>query len=382
MEGAPAVRQTATGQNEANRVCVRCKEAESVTTIRSEPLCKECFKKYIHTKVVKRMETFRVRNVPSDGQRRLLLPLSLGISSLTLLHVLHLHLARQKNRTGQTGFDLIVLWIDLSHSGTQSRDPLLDAAKRMFPQHTFISSSITDVWTSVLSSLYSQDTQLGHDGNLPSLPEFLSSLPSATSRADVSEHFKKRLVVNIAKHNNCEAVLWGHTATRLAEQTLAETAKGRGFSLSGQISDGDSALGIPFYYPLRDLFRKELVAHAELVEGQLCVFLGPNDKKQAVSTRDSSIDALMTSYIDSVERGYPSIVANVVRTAGEKLTKRPPQSSNVCAICLLPYHDDLEPTGQSNGNTSQFQLCYGCRQSVPQGCLTGLFEKPSISDKR
>lgn len=79
------------------------------------------------------------------------------------------------------------------------------------------------------------------------LMHLLSSLPSTTSRMDILSILRTRLIVEIAKKEGCAAVLWGDSTTRLAQKTLAETAKGRGFSIPWQTADGDSPFGM---YPL------------------------------------------------------------------------------------------------------------------------------------
>lgn len=72
----------------------------------------------------------------------------------------------------------------------------------------------------------------------------LGALASPTSRTDVLAVLRARLVVEIAKREGCEGVLWGDTTTRLAEKTLGETAKGRGFSIPWRTADGDSPFGM------------------------------------------------------------------------------------------------------------------------------------------
>lgn len=75
------------------------------------------------------------------------------------------------------------------------------------------------------------------------LQRLFSALPSPTSRMDLLSILRTRLIVEVAKSRGCEAVLWGDTTTKLAEKTLAETAKGRGFSLPWVMRDGESPYG-------------------------------------------------------------------------------------------------------------------------------------------
>jgi cytoplasmic tRNA 2-thiolation protein 2 len=168
---------------------------------------------------------------------------------------------------------------------------------------------------------------------------------------------QRRLVVNLAKEHNCEAILWGDSTTRLAERTLAETAKGRGFSLPWIVADGDSPHRTQFYYPMRDLLSKEIEAFASLVAPQLDDLILAEEKKPAVSTKNTTIDELMKQYFESVERDYPSIVANVVKTAG-KLELVPLSGiDKQCELCEMPLL----------GNAPEkSRLCYGCVRTLPQ----------------
>jgi cytoplasmic tRNA 2-thiolation protein 2 len=94
-------------------LCRRCQENEVIISIRTEPVCKDCFSKYVQTKIVKRMETFRVKNSEPGKERTLLLPLSFGPSSTALLYVVSRHLKGQIEKTGRTGFKLHIIHVQL-----------------------------------------------------------------------------------------------------------------------------------------------------------------------------------------------------------------------------------------------------------------------------
>lgn len=69
------------------------------------------------------------------------------------------------------------------------------------------------------------------------LRDLMTALPSPTSRMDLVELLRRRLVVGIAKARECVGVLWGDTTTKLAQRTLAQTAKGRGFAVPMVVGD-------------------------------------------------------------------------------------------------------------------------------------------------
>jgi cytoplasmic tRNA 2-thiolation protein 2 len=299
------------------------------------------------------MESFRVRHFKPGEEPTLLLSLSLGASSTVLLHLLSEHLKGQVDKTGRTGFKLLVLCVHDPNS-TVDRVRELEKVKSRYPDHIYVSSQLSDIFS------FESTTELfggsAEATNVENYEGFLKSLSSATSRADAAQILKRRLIVNVAKERKCEAVLWGDSTTKLAERTLSETAKGRGFSLPWIVADGESPHGVQFYYPMRELLSKEIEAYASLVEPPLDELVLAEKSKPAVSTKNTTIDELMKQYFESVERDYPSIVANVVKTAG-KLQQTPlSETEQQCELCEMPLLDNAP---------QQSRLCYGCIRTLP-----------------
>ena len=344
-------------------LCRRCQANEPTITIRTEPLCNDCFSKYVSTKVVKRMESFRVRHSEPGRERTLLLPLSFGAGSTVLLHLLSRHLQGQAEKTGRTGFKLHVLHVDdvSNSSAANGSDGRLERVKERFPGHAYSSVPLSDV-SSVedLSALLpSTRTNEPSDGkeNL-SVEDLLSSLDSPTSRTDTAQILRRKLILNFAKANSCQAILWGDSTTRLAERILADTAKGRGYSLPWTVADGESPHGVPFYFPMRDLLSKEIASFASAIDPPLDDLIGKDENKQTISMRDATIDGLMKQYFESVERDYPSIVANVVKTAGKLQQVSPSEVEMQCELCDLPLLDAAP---------EKSRLCYGCIRTLGKG---------------
>jgi cytoplasmic tRNA 2-thiolation protein 2 len=201
-------------------------------------------------------------------------------------------------------------------------------------------------------------------------------MPSATSRADLITTLLTQLLVDVTKKGGCESILFGDSTTRLAEKTLTETAKGRGFSLPWQVSDGMSPYGIGFNYPLRDLLKKELVEFSSLTIPSLAdLIIYPNSASYvSVSSKSITIDDLMVQYFESVEENYPSIVANVVRTSS-KLKPLATGDTIACGLCGLPVTEGTDGIfgwgGDQNSHSRRVKqnghnniLCYGCSRSI------------------
>ncbi|KAH7083747.1 cytoplasmic tRNA 2-thiolation protein 2 [Paraphoma chrysanthemicola] len=372
-----------------NEYCRRCKDNISVLLVRSEPLCHDCFARYVHTKAIKRLESFRVNFAASpDQQRKILVPLSFGTSSTTLLHILDLHLKTQKSKTGRTGFAISVICVDETGQDSASIERL-ERVRKQYPEHAYTTLPLHDVFRLVPdgSSLTNLVPASGDHENLSPqemLSRLIASLTSATARADVLHTLRTRLVVEYAKQNACESILWGDSTTRLAEKTLSETAKGRGFSLPWQISDGASPMGINFLYPMRDVLKKELISYIGLADQELASLVyepSPGATQASTSSKNTTIDDLMKQYFESVEENFPSIVSNVVRTTGKLETPQGTALEPCCILCSMPVpgakfgihgwggdqHDGSN--GASMGTTST--LCYGCTRSIPQSSADG-----------
>ncbi|KAL7268955.1 Cytoplasmic tRNA 2-thiolation protein 2 [Rhizina undulata] len=392
---APIPDAAASGPSAA-QLCKRCKENPGILNVRTEYICSDCFDKYLRSKCIKRMENHRVRYGECSG-RKLLLPISFGISSTTLLHFIDNQLKNQLERVGNYGYDVLIVYVDESILDPDSPPRThLELVKARFPDAgRYIAVGIEDIYNykSVLLETLAENgmKEVKIEGSDPAaaLKSLLSALPSATSRIDILTILRTRLLTQLAKHHSCEAILWGDSTTRLAEKTLAETAKGRGFSIPWQTADGMSPYGITNTYPLRDILKKELATYVTLTLPTsapllpLCVAYNSQPKysaNAAASGRNITIDELMTQYFETIEEQYPSIVANVVRTAGKLL---PPRTGNDldCRICGLPGDGGggeltlsaltlnsgvaVKNGREENrsGGVGEGRMCYGCARS-------------------
>ncbi|CZS99358.1 related to Cytoplasmic tRNA 2-thiolation protein 2 [Rhynchosporium graminicola] len=343
---------------------------------------KKCFTQYITTKAIKRMETYKIRS-STITPKKLLFPLSFGPCSAALLHILDDHLRGQFERMNRNAYELHVVHIHLYLEAADRLESarLLERYKARFPRHTYSSKGLEDAllldnidWKSLgMPPPTEQESQkLGTE----KLHALVASMPSATSRKDIATTLLTRLLVDVAKRNGCESILFGDSTTKLAEKTLTETAKGRGFSLPWQVSDGLSSYGIGFNYPLRDILKKELVQFSSLTTPPLTDLVVHRDASSNISasSKMTTIDDLMVQYFESVEENYPSIVANVVRTSN-KLQPLSGESTTACGLCGLPVSEGTDGIfgwgGDQNSDSRPIKsdsensvLCYGCSRSI------------------
>jgi len=375
-------------------LCKRCHTEPVAISVRTEPVCKACFSKYVQTKIVKRLETFRVKNSSPGKERTLLVPLSFGPASTALLRVLSRHLKGQVAKTGRTGFKLHVLHLLQPHEDAAASKARLARVQALYPDHVYSTLALSSIAsdpqlaatllpTSLqepLATLRLQSTSPSTSSPSPSLSSsdddnllttLLATLPTPTSRSDARALLQRKLTLHHARATACAAVLFSDTTTRLAERILSETAKGRGFALPWVVADGESPLGVPVYYPVRELLSKEVGAYVGFLEedegegglnGDLVVRDGDGDgsgsgKGGAVPTmmRNSTIDELTRQYFGGVEVDYPSIVANVVRTTGKLEARTLGEVEAHCELCDLPLE------GQA---PERSRLCYGCIRTM------------------
>ena len=348
--------------------------------------------KYVTTKIIKRMDDFKVRGGTKDKQRKILLPLSFGTCSITLLHILDQQLRIQLERTNRTGYELHILFVDHASASGQLMDAhFIDLIKNKYPLNMFSTLLLEDIFNyqfppDELNAFSIIDTHEQSDvsemkSNTERLKTFLASLPSITSQTDLVNVLRTRVIVEFAKANGCECIAWGDSATRLAEKTLSETAKGRGYSLPWQTCEGLSPYGVTFNFPMRDLLRKEIVTYSSMTYPPLEPLIVPQQaiSQSSISSKNMTIDDLMGQYFGSVEENYPSIVANVVRTSSKLQTPGQSSESITCKICELPVDSQSQGLHGWGGNqedilngssTQKSSLpqdtvyCYGCARSV------------------
>lgn len=343
--------------------------------------------------------------------KRILVGLSLGPSSAVLVDILKDQIDSQvKKRPGCSPmFEGVVVHVDTDLSPTSRggadggedesslSQTLLDGFAERYPLFKFLRVPLTAVldldtidWTA-LSVTPSRDPGVGADERLR---DFFARLPSTTSKADMLRLFVRHILISTALKEDCRALVLGCSTTALAELTLGETAKGRGFSIPWMAGDGPltiqrfrapgegsaangttseetvkSSAQLSVYYPNRETFRNELIRYTTLVDPPLTELITPagaSGTSAVVSHRDVSIDDVMTRYFADVEVQYPSIVANVVRTTG-KLERKGTAEEKCCGLCSMGL-DELGDErwkgemGEDNGEVDT--LCYGCERAL------------------
>lgn len=280
---------------------------------------------------------------------------------------------------------------------------LLEQFKERYPRFQFLRVPLYDAlelasidWSSLPVAPSAEESLAPAER----LRDFFARLPSTTSRSDVLRLLIRHVLIAIALRKDCRALLLGSSTTALAELTLGETAKGRGFSLPWMINDGPvpiqrfrpvnkqgekpaeesaekgsaargQAASLPIYYPNRELFRNELKQYTTLTELPLTDLISPASmapSSAVISHKDVSIDEVMTRYFTEVEENYPSIVANVVRTTAKLERASDHSEEQYCGLCGMGLDElgDERWKGEIGdvGCGQDQTLCYGCSRAT------------------
>ncbi|KAL2836382.1 hypothetical protein BJX68DRAFT_36886 [Aspergillus pseudodeflectus] len=368
---------------ELSSPCMDCRDNEAIFLIRSRRLCRDCYTRFVGYKVLRRTEQYRLRkSVPGAARGKLLLPLSCGLASSVLLHMIHTQMKEQRSRPhAPDGFDLHVLIID-PQSISSSNLPLgeaLESLQQRFPLASFTQLSLHTIWELVpdlrdvfpgyAGEDFRDDSSLSPKERLDA---FRASISSNTSAADVDSVLLTRLIVAFAKSINCFGIIWGDSDDRLAAKTLASVAKGRGSSLTWQVSDGMTPFGLEFSFPLRDLFTAELQNYADSFSELADIIIPDAPFSDNILTKNLSIDQLMLRYVSSQGAKYPGVMSNVTRTANKLQASRMSTNGSRCALCdtficnSKGVYSQTPRTATTDPKYSSLtELCYACDRSRP-----------------
>jgi cytoplasmic tRNA 2-thiolation protein 2 len=315
-----------------------------------------------------------------------------------LVHALDRNIQYQLDRNRKGIFEAAVVHIDStlsasSPSGPLPAEELLSKYRAQFPRISFQRiplETALDLKTINWSSLPKIDT------NLPArerLSKLFNDLPSTTSRADLLRLLIRHILVSFAMNNSFHALFLAHTTTGLAELTLTEAAKGRGLAIPVNVNDGQFPVTIfgsshtqksageealaptnvtfPVYYLLRDVFRSEITTYHTLIQPSIVELVVKDESKRStvVSHKDLSIEDIMSRYFESVEKEYPSVVANVVRTTGKLARVQSSHSCDLCGMALdeagnARWNGEIGITAEDGHEEQARQLCYGCERSI------------------
>lgn len=408
-------------ESDTTSECETCKIERAILVSRKKLLCKNCFIRFIRGKQRKQMqdEKYRVKYgavLERLGIQKILLCFSGGQSSLVLFDVISSLLQEQTQaHNGKQGFELVILHLD-----EYEMNSLNKSIKDIMPKLLEMYSSI-DIKLKVLSlDSYILDQGLlkkvcldkefvGVAKELNSeekytLNDILALCPNKSSVEDLLTIIYDELSLRVAYIEGCETILYAHSMTRIANEIIALTVKGRGSSIYKAISDHTTSFrgrNFQIIFPLRDVLLAEIAFYVDLAGLKDCELFSTKAKSRI--TKNMTVRDITTNYFKQLDAtGYASTASTVVKT-GEKLGapnfgEDPPK----CQICGIEIHQDPknwlrritvdEPaplvteeeynyaaqykeafsgTTLENINSMPINICYGCTVTLGSGTETG-----------
>lgn len=364
-------------------VCKRCRQGPVSVLSRKEPFCDGCFKKFVSAKQRKQMmcepycqDVFKVlyqdkirsaaESDELNAQSKVLVPLSFGSSSLVLLDILNDTLAEQKEtQRGKTGFQIDVLVCgrdqdDIARYREMAgllRERYADNREKIKFHFLSVESFYKDreLETILVDSFDFSPRSFAENGEF-GVEDLLKQCPDRSSREDLLAILSRRLIKKFAYQNKHKVILWGHSMTRLADETISLVVKGRGSQIAAMLSidECDPLFDNSFknLYPLQDVLLSEIDAYCYIkhldpfvidyvLQDSLLIEKRPNPDliPRPRSVKNLTLNEIARKYFDDVEADYSNVISTVVRTAlklGEPDTPNPEK----CSVCSANVHID------------------------------------------
>ncbi|SCW02420.1 LAFE_0F06040g1_1 [Lachancea fermentati] len=372
----------------APRSCQRCKVSSASVLSRKEYFCDTCFRKFVSLKQRKQMmsgeyfqQLFKVIYQDKkktqeeadmiNNESRILVPLSLGSSSLVLLDILNDTLTEQKlTHKGKTGFQVDVITLFLTSEATKVREFVEKLKSERYVSNydklnfhlidiqSFFQSG-THLFRVILDDISYTAKKSKLNENEYSVQGLLESFTNRSAREDIFSILVERLIKTFAYQHSFKAILWGHSMTRLADGIISSVVKGRGSQIPDALDDEnmDSSYECRFknLHPLRDVLLSEIDAYCFITglteytyqyRPQQNLLLASDSTKGSNNAtsrlaRNMTINELARQYFENIEEGYSNIISTVVRT-GAKLTSPIDTLSEQqqCCICEQRIYKD------------------------------------------
>lgn len=376
-------------------MCKRCDKIQATVVSRKEKFCDDCFLKFVSQKqrkqmmsdpyfqdVFKVMYQDRIRTAEEadsqNAQSNVLVALSFGSSSLVMLDILNDTLTEQKNtQQGKTGFQIDVV---VCYHTLDEKEVFQELARKLWTTRyasnkeklrvfligldTFFDSSKDNLKTLVLDDKSFSTFEVDYDtksSGAHSIEKLLSQCPDRSSREDLLAFIRTHLIKRFAFQNNHKTIVWGHSMTKVADDTISLIVKGRGAQIAPLIGsskfDQDYLDKFKNLFPLRDVLLSEADAYCYIsglndflvdyvAQDTLLIqkINSPDEKTSQRLIKNMTINEIARKYFDDIEGDYSNVISTVVRTAdklAEPSTRMNAQKKQEkCSICLSKIHSD------------------------------------------
>lgn len=340
--------------------CQRCKQETAVLISRKEKFCKTCFIRFIRGKQRKQMQDDKYKVKYGEvaenlGSQKVLLAFSGGISSLVLLDVIASLLQEQNlQHKGKQGFELIVLSLDeweINSLNKKFQDVLPQILANYSPVEIKFRVLSLDSYILDESTLEKISVNTKFEGFTEMIPkdqikdlkliDLLNKCPNKSSIEDLLITVYDELILQTAYQERCSTILYGHSMTRIANEIIALTVKGRGSTVYQSVADHSRTYKnetFQIIFPLREILYAEIITYCQLSD--LNQYIIESTLPKSKITRNLTIRDLTTNYFTQLDAtGYASTASTVVRT-GEKLGAPTDPVLSKCQICGVNIHQD------------------------------------------
>lgn len=300
-------------------------------------------------------EKFKVKFGDNVIPEKVLFPISFGPSSVVLLDILvSLYKEQLRNPRAKLGFELIVLYIDDGEI-TSYENSVNEIMRRVNERYNFQEYSITFKKLNINSFIRDKASlqkitllqtfdsfKIEKDlSSIKSFKQILDSCPNRASKQDLTQIVKTELVKKYAVANDCKVILWGHNMSRLAEEVIGLTVKGRGAEIYTNLTDGVESYQeweLEHLHPLRDVSQNEINIFVGL-QKLSDLLLVPKDRIEKLMVKQKTINEIVGDYYKVVDTEYDNIVSTVVKT-GAKLVEPKKFDGKYCSICKGKIYND------------------------------------------
>ncbi|XP_067001617.2 cytoplasmic tRNA 2-thiolation protein 2-A isoform X2 [Anabrus simplex] len=319
-------------------LCKKCEvnKAEVVLRIR-DAYCRDCFISSTTHKFRAVLGKSRLLKIHDN----VLIAVSPSNSSLALLHLVKTGVNdTTQKRLRCTPYAVYIDGAVLDQTSDQRKRLCSDIVRQIlsFGIPTYVSSLDKSLISEMNSQLYvnaDNDTnlELNEEGDAK-LRNLIADVQSLTSRDDLVQKLRHKLLFIIAEQLKCNKIFVAETGTHLAIKLMTNLSLGRGAQLPYDIGFCDSRHpDVKLLRPLRDLTSKEIVFYNIFndMEAIHCPSFGTKSDPYC------SIQKLTEKFIVELQNEFPSTISTVFRT-GEKLSadnlSHTPEES--CVLCQAP----------------------------------------------
>ncbi|PSN31223.1 Cytoplasmic tRNA 2-thiolation protein 2-A [Blattella germanica] len=301
--------------------CKKCNEKKAKVVLRvKDAYCNDCFLQAATHKfraAIGKSKLVRPRD-------HVLIAFSGSQASATLLHLVQAGLNEANHKQGAI----------LNLSSSYRKDLCHDVAQQV--KNSRIPLYITTLENSLDDSpnyfAYENYTQHISQEKEEQLKNLFDSVKSVTSKEDLLQKLRNKLLLKVAKHLKCTKIFTAETTSNLAVKLLSNVSLGRGAQLPLDVGFCDNRdPDIMMLRPMRDFTSKEVVFYNIFNELESVNIPSLGTKSDA----HSSIQKLTEKFVTDLQEDFPSTVSTIFRT-GEKLSIATSDAQDCCALCQAP----------------------------------------------